>query len=78
MGNWGQREDVENDEDIAECARSVVMADGELSKRVGILQEVAQGCTLSPNVGKICINEIGTRGKMWRMIKILRNVREVL
>ena len=36
VGNWGQREDVENDEDIAECARSAVMVDGELSNRVDI------------------------------------------
>ena len=34
---------------MTECARSVVMLDGEISKYVVILQGVAQGCTLSPN-----------------------------
>ena len=39
-----------------ECARSEVMLDGEISKSVDILQEVAQGCTLSPNLFKVYIN----------------------
>ena len=34
------------------------MLDGEISKYVDILQEVAQGCTLSPNLFKVYINEM--------------------
>ena len=41
---------------IAECARSAVVLDGELSKHVAILQGVAQGCALSPNLFKVRIN----------------------
>ena len=40
---------------MTECARSAVTLDGEISKYVDILQEVAQGCTLSPNLFKIHI-----------------------
>ena len=42
--------------EMTECARSAVMLDWEISKYVGILQEVAQGCTLSPNVFKVYTN----------------------
>ena len=38
---------------LTECARSAVMLDGEISKYVDILQGVAQGCTLSPNLLKV-------------------------
>ena len=38
---------------MTECARSAVMLDGELSKYLDILQGVAQGCTLSPNLFKV-------------------------
>ena len=41
---------------MTECAKSAVMLDGEISKCVDILQEVAQGCTLSPNLFKVYIN----------------------
>ena len=34
------------------------MLDGEVSKYVGILQGAAQGCTLSPKVFKVCINDL--------------------
>ena len=40
---------------VAECATSAVMLDGEISKYVDILQGVAQGCTLSPNLSKVYI-----------------------
>ena len=40
---------------MTECARSAVMLDGEISKRIDILQEVAQGCTPSPNLFKVYI-----------------------
>ena len=50
VGNWDQRKDVENDEKFAECARSAVMLDGEILKYADVLQGVAQGCTLSPNL----------------------------
>ena len=43
---------------MTECATSVVMLDGEISKYVDILQGVAQECTLSPNLFKVCINEM--------------------
>ena len=41
-----------------ECARSAVMLDGETSQYVDILQGVALGCTLSPNLFKIYINNL--------------------
>ena len=41
-----------------ECARSAVILDGEISKYVDILQGVAQGCTLSPNLFKVYVNEM--------------------
>ena len=56
VGNWDQKKDVENDENMTECARSAVMLDGEMSKYVDILQGVEQGCTLSPNLFKVYIN----------------------
>lgn len=40
---------------MAECARSTVMLDGEMSKYTHILQRVAQACTLSPNLFKVYI-----------------------
>lgn len=43
---------------MTECARSAVMLDGEISNYVDILQGVAQGCTLSPNLFKVYINDM--------------------
>ena len=43
---------------MTECARSVVLLDGEISKYADILQGVAQGCKLSPNICNIYINEL--------------------
>ena len=40
-------------ENMTECTRSAVMLDGEISKYVVILQGVALGCMLSPNVFKL-------------------------
>ena len=40
---------------MTECARIAVMLDGEIFKYVDISQGVAQGCTLSPNICKLCI-----------------------
>ena len=57
-GKFNQRKDVENDENMAECARSAVMLDGETSKYVDIQQGAAQGCTLSPNLFKVYINDM--------------------
>ena len=48
LENWDQRKHVESGEKMAECATSAVMLDGEISKYVGIVQGVAQECTLSP------------------------------
>ena len=45
-------------ERMTECARIAVMLDGEISSNVDILQGVAQGCTLSPNLLKIYIHII--------------------
>ena len=41
---------------MTECTTSVVMLDGEISKYVGVLQGVVQGCTLSPNLFKCILN----------------------
>ena len=38
---------------MTECAGSAVMLVGDISKDVDILQGVAQGCTLPPNLFKI-------------------------
>ena len=43
---------------MTECVRSAVMLDGAISKYVDILQGVAQGCTLSPNIFKVHINDM--------------------
>ena len=43
---------------MKEFARSAVMLDGEISKCVDILQGVAQGCALSPNLFKVHINDM--------------------
>ena len=37
------------------CARSALMLDGEIRNYVDVLQVVAQGCTVSPNLFKVCI-----------------------
>ena len=42
---------------MMECARCVVMLDGEMSKYVDILRGVAQRCTLSPNLFKVYNND---------------------
>ena len=43
---------------LTECARSAVMLDEETSDYVDILQGTAQGCTLSPNLFKVYINDM--------------------
>ena len=43
---------------MTECARSAVMLDGEISRYVDILQGVAQGCMLSPNLFKVYIDDM--------------------
>ena len=42
-------------EKMTECARSAVMLDG---KMLDILQGVAQGCTVSPDLFKEYINDV--------------------
>ena len=58
MGNWHQRKNVENYENLAECALSAVMLDREISKYVDSLQAVAQGCTLSSSLFKVYDNDM--------------------
>ena len=41
---------------VTECAINAVMLDGKISQYVDVLQGVAQGCTLSPNLFKVCTN----------------------
>ena len=43
---------------MTECAKSAMMLDGEVSKYFDILQGVAQGCTLSPTLFKVFINDL--------------------
>ena len=43
---------------VTECAKSAVMLDGAISKYVDILQGVTQGCTLSPNILEVYINDM--------------------
>ena len=43
---------------MTECARSAVTLDGETSKYVDILQGVAHGCTLSPDLFKVYIGDM--------------------
>ena len=43
---------------MTECTRSAVMLDGEISKDVNISQGVAQGCTVSPNLFKVYIDDM--------------------
>ena len=49
---------MENGEKMTECAKSAMMLDGEISKYFDILQGVAQGCTLSPTLFKVFINDL--------------------
>lgn len=43
---------------LTKCARSAVLLNGKISNNVNISQRVAQGCTLSPNLFKIYINDM--------------------
>ena len=43
---------------MTECAKSAMMLDGEISKYFDILQVVAQGCTSSPTLFKVFINDL--------------------
>ena len=43
---------------MTECAKSAIKLDGETSKYFYILQRVAQGCTLSPTLFKVFINDM--------------------
>ena len=60
-GNRDQRKYVDNDENMTDCARSsAVMLDSEISKYQSAInsQRVAQGCTLSHHLFKICIHDL--------------------
>ena len=43
---------------LTEHARNVVMLDGEISDYVDIVQGIAQGCTLSPDLFKVYIDDV--------------------
>ena len=43
---------------MTECAKSAIKLDGETSKYFYIIQGVAQGCTLSPTLFKVFINDM--------------------
>ena len=43
---------------MTECARSAVILEWGISKYGDILQGVAQGCTLSPNLLKVYVNDM--------------------
>ena len=58
VGSWDQRENVENGEEDDRMCENAMMLDGEISKSVDILQGVAQGCTLSPTLFKIFIDDL--------------------
>ena len=49
---------MENYENMTECARSDVVLDGEISKYVDLLQGVAHGRTLSPNLFEVYSNDL--------------------
>ena len=58
VGSWDQTENVENGEEDDRMCESAMMLDGEISKSADILQGVAQGCTLSPTLFKIFIDDL--------------------
>ena len=43
---------------MTECAKSAIKLDGETSKFFYTLQGVAQGCTLSPTLFRVFINDM--------------------
>ena len=43
---------------MTECAKSAMMLDGGISKYFDILRGVAQGCTLSPTLFKVFIDDL--------------------
>ena len=58
VGKWDQRKDVENDEKDDRMCEKCCDAGRGISKYVDILQGVAQGFTLSPNLFKVFINDM--------------------
>ena len=49
---------MENYEKYYGMCGSAVMLDGDISRQVNIAQRGAQGCTLSPNIFKVCVNDL--------------------
>ena len=58
VANWDQRKNVENDETYDRMCEKCCDAGQGISKYFDILQGVAQGCTLSPNIFKVYINDM--------------------
>ena len=77
VGTWDKGKDVENDEKyVGMCEKCCGVGRGNIELCVAILQRVAQGCTPSPNVFKVYINDMvvvveqqrrkSGWGKIWR------------
>ena len=59
VGNRDQRKDAENDEKHdGMCEKCCDAGRGNIQMRFDILQGVAQGCTLSPNLFKVYVNDM--------------------
>ena len=58
VGNWDQRENVENGKDDRMCEKCYTARRGniEIIEYFDILHGVAQGCTLSPTLFKVFIS----------------------
>ena len=59
VGNWDQRKDVENDEKCdGMCEKCCHAGRGIIQVCFDIFQRLAQGCTISPNIFKVFINDM--------------------
>ena len=56
--SWDQRKMWRMVKKMTDCAKSAMVLDGEISKYFDMLQVAAQGCTLSPTLFKIFIDDL--------------------